>query len=65
LTIAGNIKKMKDLLEDYDEKIEEIQKRHLQAVKEKALLKLDKDKASKRANDIQMTIKEHETKVQK
>lgn len=65
VTIAGNIKKMKDLLEDYDEKIEEIQKRHLQAVKEKALLKLEKDKASKRANEIQMTIKDHETKVQK
>ena len=36
VTIAQNIKKMKDLHEDYEEKIEEIQKKHLTAVKEKA-----------------------------
>jgi len=65
VTIAANIKKMKDLMEDYDEKIEEVQKRHLQAVKDKALLKLEKDKATKRASEIQTQIKEHETKVQR
>jgi len=65
ILIAGNIKKMKELHEDYQEKIEEIQKKHLQAVKEKALLKLEKDKAQKRAGEISSTIKAHEEKVQK
>ena len=44
LTIAQNIKRMRDLHEDYEEKIEEIKRKHLHAVKEKALLKLEKDK---------------------
>lgn len=65
ITISQNIKKMKDLHEDYEEKIEEIQKKHLQAVKEKALLKLEKDKAMKRVMEIQATIKQNEEKVQK
>jgi len=52
LDISQNIKQMKELHEDYLEKIEEIQKKHLQAVKEKALLKLEKDKASKKAFEI-------------
>jgi len=65
ITISSNIKKMKDLQEDYDDKIEEIQKKHLQAVKEKALLKLEKDKAIKKVEDIQKKIKDHEAKVQK
>ena len=56
---------MKDLHEDYEEKIEEIQKKHLYAVKEKALLKLEKDKLQKKVVDIQKQIKEHEDKVQK
>jgi regulator of replication initiation timing len=43
--ISQNIKIMKDQLEDYDEKIEEVKKKQLEAVKEKALLKLEKDKA--------------------
>ena len=56
---------MKDLHEDYEEKIEEIQRKHLYAVKEKALLKLEKDKAQKRVAEIQAQIKAHEEKVQK
>ena len=43
---------MKDLLEDYQDKIEEINKKQLQAVKEKALLKLEKDKEQKRVEEI-------------
>jgi regulator of replication initiation timing len=35
----------------------------LYAVKEKALLKLEKDKLQKRVNDIQKSITEHEQKV--
>lgn len=65
VTLTSNIKAMKDQLEDYEEKIEEIQRKQLQAVKEKALLKLDKDKAAKRAFEIQQAIKAHEEKVQK
>ena len=64
LTITQNIKKMKDLLEDYQDKIEEIKKQHLNAVKEKALLKLEKDKASKKVMEIQSSIKAHEAQVQ-
>ena len=44
ITISQNIKRMRDLHEDYAGKIEEIKKKHLYAVKEKALLKLEKDK---------------------
>ena len=65
VTIAQNIKRMKDLHEDYEEKIEEIQKKHLYAVKEKALLKLEKDKLQKRVTEIQKLVKDHEEKVQK
>lgn len=54
---------MKDLHEDYEEKIEEIQKKHLHAVKEKALLKLEKDKLQKNVGDIQRQIKDHEERV--
>ncbi len=43
---------MRDLHEEYEEKIEEIQKKHLAAVKEKALIKLEKDKLQKKATDI-------------
>ena len=53
VTIAQNIKKLKDLHEEYEEKVEEITKKHLYAVKEKALLKLEKDKLQKRVQEIQ------------
>jgi regulator of replication initiation timing len=43
---------MRDLHEEYEERIEEIQKKQLYAVKEKALLKLEKDKLQNRVNDI-------------
>lgn len=51
---------MKDLHEDYEEKIEEIKRRHLYAVKEKALLKLEKDKLQKKVDEIQGQITAHE-----
>lgn len=56
---------MKDLLEDYQDKIEEINKKQLQAVKEKALLKLEKDEAQKRVEEIQNAVKAHEQGIQK
>lgn len=55
---------MKDLHEDYQDKIEEINMKLLQTVKEKALLKLDKDKANKKVTQIQDSIKSHELMVQ-
>ena len=51
---------MRDLHEDYEEKIDEIQRKHLYAVKEKALLKLEKDKLQKRVMDIQRMISDNE-----
>jgi hypothetical protein len=51
---------MRDLHEDYEEKIEEIQKKHLYAVKEKALLKLEKDKLQMKVNNLTKAINEHE-----
>jgi hypothetical protein len=56
---------MKDLHEEYEEKIEEISRKHLHAVKEKALIKLEKDKLSKKVTDIQTEVRKHEEKVQK
>ena len=56
---------MKDLHEDYVDKIEEVQRKNLMAVKEKALLKLEKDKANKKCAEIQGAIKAHEQMVQK
>jgi len=44
VTITNNIKKIKDLHDNYEEKIEEIKKKLQSTVKEKALLKLEKDK---------------------
>ena len=44
VTITNNIKKIKDMLEQYDERIEEIKKKLQSTVKEKALLKLEKEK---------------------
>ena len=43
---------MKDLHEDYVDKIEEVQRKNLMAVKDKALLKLEKDKANKKVQEI-------------
>jgi len=64
ITLAQQIRQMKELHEDYEDKIEEIQKKNLVAVKDKALLKLEKDKAQKKVNEIQAYIKAQEMKVQ-
>ncbi len=52
VTLNQHIKKMKDLHEDYVDKIEEVQRKNLMAVKDKALLKLEKDKANKKVQEI-------------
>ena len=63
VAITGNIKKIKQMHEDYSEKIEEVKKKLLNTTKEKALLKLEKDKLQKRAHDVGLTIKSDEDKV--
>jgi hypothetical protein len=42
--ITGEIKNVKLSHEEFQERIEEMKKKHLATVKEKALLKLEKDK---------------------
>lgn len=49
--------------EQYEDRIEEIKKKLQSTVKEKALLKLEKEKLQKRVNDITKGIKDHEEKV--
>ena len=50
--------------EEYKEKIEDVKKKLLNTTKEKALLKLEKDKLQKRAFDTQSLIKAEEDAVQ-
>ena len=64
VSLNQHIKKMKDLHEDYVDKIEEVERKHLMAVKEKAMLRLEKDKANKKCAEIQGAIKAHEQMVQ-
>ena len=52
VNLNQHIKKMKDLHEDYVDKIEEVDRKNLMAVKDKALLKLEKDKANKKVQEI-------------
>lgn len=44
MVIGENIKKIKDLHEHYEERIEEIKKKLQSTLKEKALMKLEKEK---------------------
>ena len=50
-------------LEEFEDKIEEVKKKLLDTTKEKALLKLEKDKLQKKAFTHQATIKASEDKV--
>ena len=63
VAITANIKKIKQMHEDYSEKIEDVKKKLLNTTKEKALLKLEKDKLQKRAHDVGLQIKSDEDKV--
>ena len=63
--ITENIKKMKELHEQYDERIEELEKKYLATCKEKTMLKLEKDKLNNKSNDFTKKIKDHEDKVSK
>ncbi len=65
VTISGNIKKIKEMLEQYEERIEEIKKKLQATVKEKALLKLEKEKIQKKVNDVAARIKQAEESASK
>lgn len=56
---------MKDLHEQYDDRIGELDKKYLATCKEKTMLKLEKDKLNNKANELQKKIKDHEDKVSK
>jgi hypothetical protein len=45
--------------------VDELKKKYEMTIKEKTLLKLEKDKLANRANDLSSKIKEHEDKVSK
>ena len=62
--INQTIKNIKSSHEEIEEKIEEIKKKLLDTTKEKALLKLEKDKLQKKAKEIKDTIKANEKRVQ-
>jgi chromosome segregation ATPase len=61
--INQGIKKIKDLHEQYEDRLEEIQHKYEQTLKEKALLKLEKDKLAKRINTISKQIKDQQDRV--
>ena len=65
LEINEKIKEIKASYEDFEDRIEEVKKKLLDTTKEKALLKLEKDKLQKKAFTLQANIKANEEKVQK
>ena len=65
ITISGNIRKIKEMLETYEDRIEEIKKKLQATVKEKALLKLEKEKIQKKVDFVSAEIKETEERAQK
>jgi len=63
VTITASIKQIKGSHEEYEERIEEIKKKLLMTQKEKALLKLEKDKLQKKAHQFGSDIKAQEEMV--
>ena len=61
--INANMKKLKDLQDQYDDKLKELTKKYEMTLKEKTLLKLEKEKLQKKAMDIRSQIKEKEDEV--
>ena len=61
--ISDNIKKLVELEEQYDDKIQELTKKYEMTLKEKTLLKLEKEKLQKKAMAIKSRIKEKEDEV--
>ena len=65
LEINEKIKEIKASHDEFEDRIEEVKKKLLDTTKEKALLKLEKDKLQKKAFTLQASIKTNEEKVQK
>jgi len=65
LTVSKAIKQIKDNQINFQERIDEVKQNLLIEQKEKALLKLEKDKLQKRAFALQAHIKKNEAGVQK
>ena len=63
IQISDNIKKLIDLQEQYEDKIKELTKKYEMTLKEKTLLKLEKEKLQKKAMEIKGKIKEKEDEV--
>lgn len=61
--INERIKEIKASHEEFEDRIEEVKKKLLDTTKEKALLKLEKDKLQKKAHTLQTNIKANEEKV--
>ncbi|CAI2363151.1 unnamed protein product [Moneuplotes crassus] len=61
--ITSNMSKLRDLQEQYEDKINELMKKYEVTLKEKTLLKLEKEKLQKKALDIKARIKEKEDDV--
>jgi len=64
-TVSKTIKQIKENHISFQERIDEVKQKLLVEQKEKALLKLEKDKLQKRAHALQTTIKSNEANVQK
>lgn len=65
VVISNNIKAIKNHHEEFAERIDEMNKKLLATVKEKALIKLEKDKLARKAFELQAQIKSQEEKVQR
>ena len=65
IQINTNIKKIKVMHDEFQDKIDELNKKLNLTTKEKAMLKLEKDKLQKRAHLLSDQIKTEETKVQR
>lgn len=63
VNITGTIKTVQQEKEEMLERIEEMKKKHLNTVKDKALLKLEKDKLQRKVHDLNTIIKDNELKV--
>ena len=57
-TLSENIVKLKEFHEQYKERIEEINKKYEVTMKEKTLLKLERDKFNTKVQNTQKQIKE-------
>lgn len=64
-TLIENIKQIKQLHLDFEERIEALNKKYEATIKEKTLIKLERDKTQNQANQLKRQIKELEDKVTK